>query len=108
MPEHEWTRPRKIEVDGVELTITQTTVKQNVYVKVHRKVGRDRTRKLDITAGIETQIDDALSLVSVLQRVAKFQTARCTCDYRYGYSDHAEHCQSIRVATSDESSYDDD
>jgi hypothetical protein len=104
----EWTSPKKIEVDGIELSITQTKVKQNVYVKVHRKVGRDRQRRLDITAGIETQIEDALSLVDVLRRVAKFQTSRCTCDYRVGFSDHAEHCQSIYVANSDGGCHDDD
>ena len=98
----------RIVVDGVELLITQTKVKRNVYVKVSRKVGRDRKRQLDITGGIETKAEDVLSLVSVLRRAAKLQTARCTCDYRYGYSDHAEHCQSIYVASYDGACIDDD
>lgn len=88
----------RIVVDGVELTVTQTKVKRDIYVKVNRKVGRDRKRQLDITCGIETQVQDALALVRVLKQVAKLGTSRCTCDYRYGYSDHAEHCQSIHVA----------
>lgn len=91
----------KIEVNGVELTVEQVIQgkrPQRVYVKVKRIVGRDRKRKIDITGGIETQVEDALSLLRVLKQVAAFQTARCTCDYRYGYSDHAENCQSIYVA----------
>lgn len=101
----------KIEVDGVELTVKQTIQgkrPRRVYVDVKRVVGRDRKRKLDITSGIETEVEDALSLLSVLKRVAKFQTARCTCDYRYGYSDHAEHCQSIYVASEYRGDPDDD
>jgi len=102
------TAKTRIVVEGVELLITQTTVKKHVYVKVNRKVGRDRKRKLDITCGIETQVEDALALVRVLKQVAKLQTSRCTCDYRYGYSDHAEHCQSIHVANYDGACVDDD
>lgn len=98
----------KIEVDGVELTVKQTLVKRNVYVKVSRVVGRDRKRKLDITSGAETEVKDALGLLELLKRVAKYQTARCTCDYRYGYSDHAEHCHSIYVAEYDGGYVDDD
>lgn len=98
----------RIVVDGVELRITQTTVKKKVYVKVSRKVGRDRKRQLDLTGGIATQVEDALSLVSVLKQAAKLPTAKCTCDYRYGYSDHAEHCQSIYVASYDGACIDDD
>ena len=102
------TAKTKIVVDGVELTVTQTKVKRNVYVKVIRKVGRDRKRQLDLTGGIETQVEDALSLVSTLKQAARLQPARCTCDYRYGYSDHAEHCQSIYVASYEGVSVDDD
>jgi hypothetical protein len=98
--------PMKIAVDGVELTVEQTVVKKNVYVTVKRKVGRDRKRKLDITGGVETQVEDAVDLLKVLKQVAAFQTARCTCDYCYGYSDHAEHCLSIYVAS--DSSWSDD
>ena len=101
-------RKTQIVVEGVELTVTQTKVKRNVYVKVSRKVGRDRKRQLDITGGIETKVEDALSLVRVLRQAAKLQTARCTCDYRYGYSDHADHCQSIHVASYDGACIDDD
>jgi hypothetical protein len=102
------TSKTRIVVEGVELVITQTKIKRNVYVKVSRKVGRDRTRQLDITGGIETKVEDALSLVRVLREAAKLQIARCTCDYRYGYSDHAEHCQSIYVARYDGACIDDD
>ena len=97
-----------IVVEGVKLTITQTLVKRDVYVKVNRTVGRDRRRQLDITAGIETQVEDALSLLRVLRQVAKLQTARCTCDYRYGYSDHAKHCQSVHIASYEGAHVDDD
>ena len=102
------TAKTRIVVEGVELTVTQTTIKRDVYVKVSRKVGRDRKRQLDITGGIETQVEDALSLVRVLRQSAKLATAKCTCDYRYGYSDHAEHCQSIYVASYEGTSVDDD
>lgn len=102
------TAKTKIVVDGVELTVIQTKVKRNVYVKVSRKVGRDRKRQLDITGGIETQVEDVLSLVSTLKQAARLQPVRCTCDYRYGYSDHAEHCLSIYVASYDGACIDDD
>lgn len=102
------THKTRIVVEGVELTITQTKVNRNIYVKVSRKAGRDRKRRLDITSGIETQVEDALSLVRVLRQAAKLQPARCTCDYRYGYSDHAEHCHSIYVASYDGACIDDD
>lgn len=98
----------RIVVDGIALTVTQTVVKRNVYVKIKRVVGRDRKRKLDITSGIETQVEDAVSFVGVLKRVAALPTARCTCDYRYGFSDHADHCQSIYVAAYDGACIDDD
>jgi len=102
------TAKTRIVVEGVELTVTQTTIKRDVYVKVSRKVGRDRKRQLDITGGIETQVEDALSLVRVLRQAAKLAPAKCTCDYRYGYSDHAAHCQSIYVASYEGGSVDDD
>lgn len=102
------TAKTRIVVEGVELTVTQTKVKRDVYVKVNRKVGRDRKRQLDIAGGISTKVEDALSLVRVLRQAARLQTARCTCDYRYGYSDHAEHCQSIYVARYDGACSDDD
>ena len=98
---------RRIVVEGVELTIEQTVQKKRVYVKIKRVVGRDRKRKLDITSGIETEHEDALSFVALLKRVAALPTARCTCDYRRGFSDHADHCQSIYVASYEES-FDDD
>ena len=102
------TTKTRIVVEGVELTVTQTTIKRNVYVKVSRKVGRDRKRKLDITGGIETKVEDALSLVRVLKQATRLPTARCMCDYRYGYSDHADHCQSIHVASYNGACSDDD
>ena len=92
-------RKTRVVVDGIELTVEQT--KRSVSVK--RVVARDRKRKIDITSGVNFGLDDhpgeeALALIQNLQQVARFGTARCTCDYRYGFSDHAEHCQSIYVA----------
>jgi len=100
----------KIIVEGVELTVKQTTSKIGTYVSVNRVVGRDRKRKINITCGVSTQLErgnEAISLLGTLKQVAKLSTARCTCDYRYGFSDHAEHCQSIYVAT-DQGGYCDD
>jgi hypothetical protein len=96
----------KVIVDGVELTVEQT----NEYVSVSRVVGRDRKRKIDITSGRQFKLDEpaALTLVKKMKRVAALQTARCTCDYRYGWSDHAEHCQSIYKAEYDGGCVDDD
>ena len=91
----------RIVVESVEMTVVQTTTKLGTYVKVKRLVGRDRKRKLNLTGGIETQLkrgNEAISLLTTLKQVAAFRTVKCTCDYRYGYSDHAEHCQSIHVA----------
>jgi hypothetical protein len=102
----------RVVVDGVELTILQTVQivqkHRRIYVNVKRVVARDRKRKLDITSGVETEMEDAIHLIRLLKQVAAFQTARCTCDYRYGYSDHAEHCQSIYVARYDGGVDDDD
>jgi hypothetical protein len=98
----------KIVVDGVELTVKQTLQSGRVYVSVKRVVGRDRKRKRDITSGIETQMEDAHHLLRLLKRVTNLPTARCTCDYRYGFSDHAEHCQSIYKASDPGGYYDDD
>ena len=105
------TTKTRIVVEGVELTITQTTTKLGTYVKVKRLVGRDRKRGLNLTGGIETQLErgnEAISLLITLKQVAALRTARCTCDYRQGYSDHAEHCQSIYVARYDGACVDDD
>lgn len=101
----------KIIVEGVELTVKQTTSKLGTYVSVKRVVGRDRKRKINVTCGISTQLErgnEAISLLDTLKQVAKLSTARCTCGYRYGYSDHAEHCQSIYVARHEEGHFDDD
>src|SRR6267142_4124068 len=86
----------RIVVDGTELTVTQT----GNSVSVSRVVGRDRKRKIDITSGINFALDApaAITLLEKMRRVAALQTARCTCDYRYGFSDHAEHCRSIHIA----------
>jgi hypothetical protein len=86
-------------VDGVALTITQT----GNSVHVSKVVGRDRKRKIDITSGRQFTLVEpvAITLLGKMKRVAALQTARCTCDYRWGYSDHAEHCQSIHVAKDD-------
>ena len=89
----------KITVDDVELTVVQ----DGASVHIKRVVGRDRKRCVDLERGLTFNITytdppSAIALVDRLKRVAKYQTARCTCDYRYGYSDHAKHCLSIQVA----------
>jgi hypothetical protein len=99
----------RVTIDGVELTVEQT--KRSVSIK--RVVARDRKRKLDITGGVNFGLDDhpgeeAIALIRNFRQVAGFATARCTCDYRYGFSDHAEHCQSINVAKYDGGCADDD
>lgn len=96
----------KIVVDGVELAVTQT----RNSVSVSRVVGRDRKRKIDITSGKNFALDApaAITLLEKMKRVAALRTAPCTCDYRLGFSDHAEHCKSIYVARSDEGCFDDD
>lgn len=91
----------KIEVEGIELTVKQTVTDLGTYVTVTRVVGRNRKRKINITAGISTQLAksrEATHLLDVLKRVVKLRTARCTCGYHRGWSDHAEHCESIYVA----------
>lgn len=99
----------KIVVDGVELTVEQT----GSSVSIKKRVGRNRERKLDITSGLNFGLNDhrgeeAIALINNLRHVADLQTARCTCDYRHGYSDHAKSCQSIYVAKYDEGGFDDD
>jgi hypothetical protein len=97
----------KIVVDGVELTVTQT----RDSVSVSRVVGRDRKNKIDITSAKNFALDApaAITFVDKLKRVAALSTAPCTCDYRLGFSDHAEHCKSIYVARSDDGAcFDDD
>ncbi len=86
----------KIVVNGVELAVTQA--RDDGRVKAVRRTGRDRRRKRNVTDGITLRIKNPLELVTLLKLVAALPTARCTCNYRYGYSDHAEHCQSIHVA----------
>lgn len=101
-PEHK----ARIVVDGVELTVTQT----GNSVTVRRVVGRDRVRKTDVTSDRTFTLDDpaAITLLNKLKQVAALQTARCTCDYRHGFSDHAEHCRSLYVARYDGGCGDDD
>ena len=96
----------KIVVDGTQLTVSQT----RGVVHISRVVGRDRKRKVDITsyAELTPEASEALVLLRELKRVAALPDFRCTCDYRYGYSDHAEHCQSTRVAKYDGGCIDDD
>jgi hypothetical protein len=88
----------KIEVDGIALTVTQT----GLTVRVERVVGRDRKTGRDLTSGRSFDLDavepDAIAVVRALRQVAARLTARCTCGYSYGWSDHAQHCQSIYVA----------
>lgn len=96
----------RVVVEGVVLTVEQV----GSSVHVSKVVGRDRKRKLDITSGRQftLEIPEAITLVQKMKSVAALQTARCTCDYRHGYSDHAEHCQSIYVAKYDGGGFDDD
>lgn len=101
-------RKTRIVVGGVELTIRQTITDLGQYVCATKIVGRDRKRKLDLTAGIETKIDEPLTLISVLKQVVALPTARCTCDYRRGWSDHADHCTSIYKASYEDEGYLDD
>lgn len=99
----------RIIVDGVELTVSQT----GSSVSVRRVVGRDRERRLDIWSGIQFSLDHdpdpaVIILVRKMKQVAALQTASCTCDYRYGHSDHAVLCRSIYVALLDGACADDD
>lgn len=95
----------RIVIEDVELTVTQV----GNSVSVHRVIGRDRKRKLDITRGKTFELVNpvAITLLEKMKRAAALSTARCTCDYRYGYSDHAEHCRSIYVARYDGARNDD-
>jgi len=85
----------KIEVDGEPLVVKLA----GDAVTVTRVIGRDRKKQVDILWE-EPTVDrpSAAALLTALKRVAARQTARCTCDYAYGHSDHAEHCKSIHVA----------
>lgn len=99
----------RIVVDGIELAVTQI----GGSVSIKRKIGRDRKRKLDVTSSLDFSLADhrdeeAIALIRNLKSVANYRTARCTCDYRYGFSDHADHCQSIYVASYDGGCDDDD
>lgn len=96
----------KIEVDGVELTVMQD---DDLFVTVSKVVGRDRKRKVDVRKARTFAFAGVLHFVSKLKTVAALQTARCTCGYHYGCSDHSEHCHSIYVAADDSrGDYDDD
>ena len=100
----------KIVVDGVELTVEQTVEQEGGRVRISRVTGRDRKRKIDITSVEEFHPAHpaAITIANTLKRVAKMATARCTCDYGRGWSDHAESCQSIYVADREEWIDDDD
>lgn len=103
------THKTRIVVDDTELQLEQT----GNAVTIKKVVARDRKRKLDITSGVTFALDNstdpaAIALAKQLKRVAALQTARCTCDYRYGWSDHAEHCESLYVAAYDGGCADDD
>lgn len=89
----------RVEVDGVSLILTQ----EKRCITVKKVTARDRKRRIDITMGITFTLDDhvgeeAVKIAKTMQRVSAMRTERCTCDYRYGFSDHAEHCLSIYVA----------
>jgi hypothetical protein len=83
----------KIEVDGVELTITRTAS----MLRVARVVGRDRKAKKDIINHVDV-VDDGFLLLRAMRRVAKWTPEGCTCTYGYGWSDHDAHCKSIYKA----------
>jgi len=95
--------PYCITVDGVELT---AVLKLGLPVNISRVIGRDRERGVDITSGIIVDCAHAdpaaltFSVLDTLRRVAALPRERCTCDYGYGWSDHAKHCRSIYVAVS--------
>lgn len=95
-----------IVVDGVELFVEQ--VGDLVHVK--KVIGRNRKSKLDVTSGYTIRfVDfDVIYLMKKLKSAAALPTAPCKCDYRYGYSDHAEHCTSIYVASDPARGYEDD
>jgi len=88
----------KVRFEGVELTVTQV----GRSVTVSKVVGRDRRQKrnVDILSGRTFELEEpaAIALLSKMRRVADLSMTPCTCDYRHGFSDHAEHCQSVYVA----------
>lgn len=88
-------RTKMMEVNGETLTVAMT----EDGVTVSRVIGRDRKNKADIL-WVQSTVDRPTpgALLDTLTKVAAQPTAHCTCDYRYGYSDHAEHCKSIHVA----------
>lgn len=97
----------KIVVEGVELTVVE---QEDGLVRISRVTGRDRKRKIDITSTEEFHPEPpvAIAIAHAMKRAAKTVTARCTCDYRRGWSDHAESCRSISVADREEYVDDDD
>jgi hypothetical protein len=92
----------KIEVDGVELMITR----KGVAVIISRIVGRNRKRKRNIRSHRRLNRPEVEILLRTMKRVAALPTWPCTCGYHWGWSDHAEHCRSIAIA-SDDKFYDD-
>lgn len=98
----------RVEVEGVPLVVTQS----ERFVNVRKVVGRDRRLKKDITVarhfGIEHPEGAAIKLVRTMLTVAALPSLPCQCDYRWGYSDHAEHCRSNYIASCEEGAVDDD
>ncbi len=84
----------KIDVNGVTLTV----VRVGDSITVRKVTARDRKRNIDLTSGVTSSTKDFIAFVDTLKRVANLKVAPCTCGYSYGWSDHAESCQSIHVA----------
>jgi hypothetical protein len=93
----------KIVVNDVELRVEQT----DDVITVTKVIGKDRRIQKDIVHAVKStfaslakvDLPPAVAVVALLKRVAQTPTKRCTCGYRYGYSDHAAFCQSLYVAS---------
>jgi len=86
-----------INVEGVELNVYQ----DGRWIVIEKCIGRDRKNNVSIMSRRRMALQNPIAetLVKELKGVAARPTKGCTCDYRYGFSDHAEHCQSIYVAS---------
>lgn len=86
----------KIEIDGVEISV----VAKGGAAVASRPVGKDRTKRpaRDEMSAMAIGDQSTIDALKRLKRFVAIPTAHCTCDYRYGWSDHAEHCKSLHVA----------
>jgi hypothetical protein len=86
----------KVEIEGVTLHVTQ----HENFVTVTKVVGRDRKKKVDIKSGRQFRMPVLASeFIDRLKKVSKLKVARCVCGYGRGWSGHADHCESIYVAS---------